>query len=152
MKLKLAKLVLLTAAFSFSAATFAETATPTPTPNAVPTPDPKPMPAQAPVALPSPPVIAAKAYLLMDYNSGQILIGENTKEMLECDLKIEHKAHADLKAAIAYCESIGDYASRELLEEILCSEEEHIDWIESQLGLIEDMGLENYLSQQIHKD
>ena len=82
MKLKLAKLVLLTAAFSFSAATFAETATPTPTPNAVPTPDPKPMPAQAPVALPSPPVIAAKAYLLMDYNSGQILIGENTEERL----------------------------------------------------------------------
>ena len=60
---------------------------------------------------------------------GKILIGENTKEMLECDLKIEHKAHIDLKEAIAYCESIGDYASRELLEEILCSEEDHIDWI-----------------------
>jgi bacterioferritin len=80
---------------------------------------------------------------------GKILIGENTKEMLECDLKIEHKAHVDLKAAIAYCESIGDYASRELLEEILCSEEDHIDWLETQLSLIEAVGLQNYLQSQM---
>ena len=80
---------------------------------------------------------------------GKILIGENTKEMLECDLKIEHKAHGDLKAAIAYCESIGDYASRELLEEILCSEEDHIDWLETQLGLIEKLGLANYQQSMI---
>lgn len=80
---------------------------------------------------------------------GKILIGENTKEMLECDLKIEHKAHIDLKAAIAYCESIGDYASRELLEEILCSEEDHIDWLETQLSLIEAVGLQNYLQSQM---
>ena len=80
---------------------------------------------------------------------GKILIGENTKEMLECDLRIEHKAHGDLKAAIAYCESIGDYASRELLEEILCSEEDHIDWLETQLSLIEAVGLQNYLQSQM---
>jgi len=80
---------------------------------------------------------------------GKILIGENTKEMLECDLNIEHKAHIDLKEAIAYCESIGDYASRELLEDILCSEEEHIDWLETQLSLIDKVGLQNYLQSQM---
>ncbi len=76
---------------------------------------------------------------------GKLLIGENTKEMLECDLKLEHMAHADLKEAIAYCESVGDYVSRELLEDIMESEEEHIDWLETQLGLIEKVGLQNYL-------
>jgi D-alanyl-D-alanine carboxypeptidase (penicillin-binding protein 5/6) len=82
--LKLAKIVMLTAAFAISATTFAETATPTPTPmpDPKPMPDPRPTPAAAPIALPSPPQIAAKAYLLMDYNSGQILIGENAEERL----------------------------------------------------------------------
>ena len=80
---------------------------------------------------------------------GKLMIGENTQEMLESDLKIEHKAHTDLKAAIAYCESIGDYASRELLEEILCSEEDHIDWLETQLELIGKVGLQNYLQSQM---
>ncbi len=80
---------------------------------------------------------------------GKILIGENTQEMLECDLKIEHKAHIDLKEAIAYCESVGDYASRELLEDILESEEEHIDWLETQLSLIQAVGLQNYLQSQM---
>jgi len=80
---------------------------------------------------------------------GKLLIGENTKEMLECDLKVEQKAVPDLKVAIAYCESIGDYGSRELLEEILESEEEHIDWLETQLGLIGKVGLENYLQSQM---
>ena len=79
----------------------------------------------------------------------KILIGENTQEMLECDLKIEHKAHIDLKAAIAYCESIGDFASRELLEDILCAEEEHIDWLETQLSLIKSVSLQNYLQSQM---
>lgn len=80
---------------------------------------------------------------------GKILIGENTQEMLECDLKIEHKAHADLKEAIAYCESMGDYASRDLLEDILEAEEEHIDWLETQLSLIDSVGLQNYLQSHI---
>ena len=80
---------------------------------------------------------------------GKILIGENTQEMLECDLKIEHKAHIDLKAAIAYCESIGDFASRELLEDILCAEEEHIDWLETQLSLIKSVSLQNHLQSQM---
>ncbi|MOA36461.1 Bacterioferritin [compost metagenome] len=80
---------------------------------------------------------------------GKLLIGENTKEMLECDLKLEQSGLVDLKAAIAYCESVGDYASRELLDDILKSEEEHIDWLETQLGLIDKVSLENYLQSQM---
>ena len=80
---------------------------------------------------------------------GKLMIGENTKEMLACDLKLEQAALPDLKAAIAYCETVGDYGSRELLEDILESEEEHIDWLETQLGLIERVGLENYLQSQM---
>ncbi|MFZ6049227.1 bacterioferritin [Pseudomonas sp. CR3202] len=80
---------------------------------------------------------------------GKLMIGENTKEMLASDLKLEQNAVPDLKAAIAYCESAGDYGSRELLEEILESEEEHIDWLETQLGLIDKVGLENYLQSQM---
>ena len=75
---------------------------------------------------------------------GKLLIGENVKEILECDLKLEHLGHPDLKAAIAHCETVGDYVSRELLEDILESEEEHIDWLETQLELIQRVGLENY--------
>ena len=81
---------------------------------------------------------------------GKLLIGENTKEMLECDLKLEHKAHTDLKSAVAYCESVSDYVSRDLCVEIMESEEEHIDWLETQLGLIEKVGLENYLQTAMH--
>ncbi len=80
---------------------------------------------------------------------GKLMIGENTKEMLASDLKLEQQAVPDLKTAIAYCESVGDYGSRELLEEILESEEEHIDWLETQLGLIDKVGLENYLQSQM---
>ena len=76
---------------------------------------------------------------------GKLMIGENTKEMLECDLKLEHKAHKDLIAAVAYSESVGDYVSRDLFVEIMDAEEEHIDWLETQLGLIEKVGLQNYL-------
>lgn len=82
---------------------------------------------------------------------GKLMIGENTKEILKSDLKLENMALVDLKAAIAYCESIGDYASRELLEEILCSEEDHIDWLETQLDLIAKIGLENYLQSQMEE-
>lgn len=80
---------------------------------------------------------------------GKLHIGENTQEMLASDLKLEIKGIADLRDAIAYCESAGDYGSRELLEDILESEEEHIDWLETQLGLIDKVGLENYLQSQM---
>ncbi|MFK8049549.1 MAG: bacterioferritin [Halioglobus sp.] len=76
---------------------------------------------------------------------GKLLIGENTQEMLASDLKLEHLAHADLKEAVSYCESNGDYVSRDLFVEIMEAEEEHIDWLETQLGLIEKVGLQNYL-------
>ena len=71
-------------------------------------------------------------------------IGENTREMLECDLKQEHLAIPLLREAIAHCETEQDYVTRELLEDILENEEEHVDWLETQLGLIEKVGLENY--------
>ena len=77
-------------------------------------------------------------------NLGKLLIGENTREMLECDLKLEMQACPDLREGIAYCESVGDYVSRDLLSEILDNEEEHVDWLETQLGLIDKVGLENY--------
>ena len=80
---------------------------------------------------------------------GKLLIGENTAEMLKCDLQLEMIAIPDLREAIAYCESVKDYVSRELLEDILESEEEHVDWIETQLGLIEKVGLQNYLQSAI---
>jgi bacterioferritin len=75
---------------------------------------------------------------------GKLLVGENTEEMLQCDLKLEIIATKDLREAIAYCESVNDYVSRELFESILESEEEHIDWLETQLVLIEKVGLQNY--------
>jgi bacterioferritin len=83
---------------------------------------------------------------------GALRIGENTKEMLECDLALEHDAVPDLKEGIKYCESIGDYVSRDLFNDILESEEEHIDWLETQLGLIEKMGIQNYIQAQIVKE
>jgi len=76
---------------------------------------------------------------------GKILIGEHTQEMLECDLRIEQKGLLDLKTAIAHCETVGDFGSREMLEDILEGKEEHIDWLETQLGLIVKIGIENYL-------
>lgn len=75
---------------------------------------------------------------------GKLFIGENIEEMLRCDLKLEMMAHPDLKAAIAYCEQVGDYESRELFEKILASEEEHIDWLETQIDLIAKIGIQNY--------
>ena len=80
---------------------------------------------------------------------GKLLIGENTREMLECDLQLEHKSHGDLKEAIEYCESAGDYVSREVFVDILESEEEHIDWLETQLDLIDRIGLKNYQQSQM---
>jgi bacterioferritin len=80
---------------------------------------------------------------------GKLMIGEDVKEALECDLKVEMKAHPDLKAAITVCETAKDYVSRDLLKEILESEEEHIDWIETQLDLIGRVGLQNYQQSQM---
>lgn len=80
---------------------------------------------------------------------GKLMIGEHPRECLECDLKLEHIAHPVLKQAIAHCETQGDYVSRELFEDILEAEEEHIDWLETQLGLMHRLGVEGYLQQQI---
>ncbi|MFB1035688.1 MAG: bacterioferritin [Sinobacterium sp.] len=75
---------------------------------------------------------------------GKLFIGQNTKEMLECDLKLEHIAVPDLRDGVEYSESVRDYVSGELFQNILESEEEHVDWLETQLGLIEKVGIENY--------
>lgn len=80
---------------------------------------------------------------------GKLLIGETPKEALACDLQLEMLAVPDLKAGIAHCEAVGDYVSRELFESILESEEEHIDWIETQLALIERLGETPYLQTKI---
>lgn len=79
---------------------------------------------------------------------GKLLIGENVEEIIACDLKMEEQAHIDLKDAIEYCESIRDYVSRQLLTEILESEEEHVDFLETQQSLIEKMGIQNYVQLQ----
>jgi bacterioferritin len=76
---------------------------------------------------------------------GKLFIGEEVREILECDLKREMAAHPVYTAAIAHCESVKDYVTRELLVHIQKSEEEHIDFIEEQLGLIDKMGLQNFL-------
>lgn len=80
---------------------------------------------------------------------GKLLIGENVREMLECDLKLEQMAMPTLKNAIAHCEVEGDYISRELFEDIMESEEDHIDWLETQLHLVDEMGIANYLLSQV---
>ena len=79
---------------------------------------------------------------------GKLLIGENAPEALECDLKLERAARPPLQEAITYCEKVRDFVSRELFEEILQSEEEHIDWLETQLELIEKIGQQNWLQSQ----
>ena len=80
---------------------------------------------------------------------GKLFIGENVKEMLECDLQLEMIACPDLREGIAYCESVNDFVSRDLLNSILISEEEHVDWLEAQIGLIDRVGLENYQQSMI---
>ena len=79
----------------------------------------------------------------------KLYIGETVKEALECDLKVEHRAHPLYIEAIAYCESVKDYVSREIMVRILESEEEHVDHLETQLGLIEKIGEERYMQSQM---
>src|SRR3569832_123222 len=79
---------------------------------------------------------------------GKLLIGENLSEVLRCDLTLAQRAAADLKTAIAHCENVRGFVSRELFVDILENEEEHIDWLQTQFRLIEQMGIENYVQLQ----
>lgn len=81
---------------------------------------------------------------------GKLCIGENTEEMLKSDLKLELKAIPDLRDGIIVCESVKDFVSRDLLKSILESEEEHVDWLETQLGLIDKVGIQNYLQSKMN--
>ena len=82
---------------------------------------------------------------------GKLKIGETPREILQCDLALELEALQLLKDAIVHCEGVGDFTSRQLFADILDSEEDHIDWIETQLSLIERIGEQNYLAQQLDK-
>jgi bacterioferritin len=79
----------------------------------------------------------------------KLLIGENTQEMLQCDLQLEQLSQKTVKEGIAACEAAGDYVSREIFTDILEDTEEHIDWLETQLDLISKVGLQNYLQSQM---
>ena len=80
----------------------------------------------------------------------KLLVGEDVAEALDCDLKLELAAHPILKTAIADCEACGDYVSRDLFRRIMASEEEHIDWLETQRDLIKNVGIQNYQQSQMH--
>ncbi len=82
---------------------------------------------------------------------GKLRIGENPRELLACDLALELEGLPVLREAIKYCESANDYVSRKLFADILDSEEEHIDWIETQLSLIERLGEQNYLLTKLEE-
>ena len=76
---------------------------------------------------------------------GKLRIGEDVPEMLRCDLDLELDAIPDLQAGISYCEAHKDFVSRDIFDQILKSEEEHVDWLETQLDLVEKLGVQNYL-------
>jgi len=80
---------------------------------------------------------------------GKLYIGEDVVECLECDLKLEMEAQAFYREAVAYCEEAKDYVTRELFEDILEGEEEHIDFLETQIDLVKKVGTENYLQKQM---
>lgn len=79
---------------------------------------------------------------------GTLMIGESLKEILECDLKLEKAAIPDLRAGIVHCEKVEDFVTRRLFTDVLKSEEEHVDWLETQFDLIARMGIENYTHLQ----
>jgi len=81
----------------------------------------------------------------------KLLIGENVPEILECDLKLELSSQVVLKDAIAHCETVRDYVSRDLLQDILDDTEEHIDHLETQIGLVDQVGIQNYLQSQMEE-
>lgn len=83
---------------------------------------------------------------------GKLRIGEDTEDIFKCDLALEMDAIPDLRDGIVHCESVRDFVSRELLESILESEEEHVDWLETQISLVEKMGIKNYLAEKMHSD
>ena len=80
---------------------------------------------------------------------GKLMIGEHAREILECDLRLEMEAIPALRDAVTHCETVKDYVSRELFEHILESEEEHVDWLETQMQLADKVGIENYLQAQM---
>jgi bacterioferritin len=82
-------------------------------------------------------------------NLGKLQIGESPQEMLECDLRLELAAIPDLRAAILVCEQVQDFVSRDLLKNILDSEEEHVDWLETQLAIIKSIGVALYLQSKL---
>ena len=82
-------------------------------------------------------------------NLEKLMIGENVPECLQGDLKLELGGHAHLKDAVAYCESCKDYVSRDIFQEILEDTEEHIDYLETQLDLVDKVGIQNYLQSQM---
>ena len=82
----------------------------------------------------------------------KLMVGENTPEMLDCDLQLEKISQQTVKDGIATCEAVRDYVSRELFQSILDDTEEHIDWLETQKDLISKIGLENYLQSQMEDE
>ena len=82
----------------------------------------------------------------------KVMVGENTPEMLDCDLQLEKTAQVTVKDGIAACEAARDFVSRELFQHILDDTEEHIDWLETQKDLIDKIGLQNYLQSQMEDE
>ena len=80
---------------------------------------------------------------------GKLTIGENPREMLKSDLELEFRAISDLKIAVSHCEEVSDYTSKDLCQRILQSEEEHIDWLETQLSLMDSLGEQNYFQSTV---
>jgi bacterioferritin len=83
---------------------------------------------------------------------GKLLIGEDTKEILDCDLTLQKQVLTELREGIALCEAEADYVSRDILQKILHDEEEHTDWIETQQSLVKSIGIKNYMQSMMHSE